>query len=212
PHCRQPKLLRPCPKDRPVPAIGYDPELRPRDRLVHLDGESHRVQFVAIPMHDQRPRRDSREVWRREVQVVIAVGEPSRHLPERPDLVVRLVPLTHLPPLGLATRLSIDGAHHQPRLLWKIWRRADEYHGRDTSRLLRGDMQQCLGPEADSYCFELIDLQVIEQGQHVQRTLAEGEMPAPVLRSTVSAQVGNDKAKARRWIAEDQVPVRPGTA
>ena len=60
---------------------------------IEVHAEFHRVQRIAITMHDERPRRDSPELRRREREIVVARGESAGHLVEAGNLRVSM----HMP-------------------------------------------------------------------------------------------------------------------
>src|SRR5437870_4792805 len=64
-----------------MPAVGNDPKVRARNRLVQFHCQVDGIQRIPIAMHNQSAGYNSRQVRRREVHVIVAVPECLRLLP-----------------------------------------------------------------------------------------------------------------------------------
>src|SRR5215467_5531455 len=125
-----------------------------------------------------------------------------------------LMASSHEFPLFVGMPFRSHLAHDGAGLSREIMRRAYQYHGLDSARLLRGHVQEGLCPHAHADGFELVNLQLVKQCEYVERRLPKGELQGWIGRSSVASKVRRNQPVILGRIIEDERPVGadPGPA
>src|SRR5438876_7819333 len=136
---------------------------------MHFECDRHWIERIAIAEYDQGVGGDRGQVWRREVHVVVAVGQRADHGEELQDLrLAVLVALAHAFHFLVSDhrfrKLSLDGT----RLLREIRWRAHDDHRFDGGRIRGGHVQQRDTAAAEANRLYSRNLQVTEQRLDVE--------------------------------------------